>query len=357
MKQPRQNLHLPIPFSSCLQLHGISTSEDTAIIINCKLDKIRDEIQSLQKQSGGHTTKDTTAPSDNEESSHLIAEAENQQFLDDSGLTAQDLHIASNEYVNTLEDYLQSANGFVSSARTVVESRTSAAGSVRDVTLGSELGEPLTTERRIDIEEWIPKPALGASIVTSDRRHRFSSAEVRFLGVCHRIQLLGLAGDAQEAARVGMEYLTDLWNMLSKRLRPYYSSNVSLGRYMGDPHHGRQLQRIILLSNGRGFLGPVSNPCRIYTVPHFLAHLGCTAELSLLYDRGHFDPNAKDHVGKTPLIRAAHMGHTDTVAFLLEQPDIDANVIDDRGGRPLTYVKGLNHGKIVDMLKLHIEAS
>ena len=108
-----------------------------------------------------------------------------------------------------------------------------------------------------------------------------SLAERRFIEVCEEIEQLGRDGKSEEAADIGMEYLQDLWDQYSPRIRAYYSSNTNMSTLMTDQMHGQQLRRDISRGQGEGFIGPEPVLNGTYKVLHFLAHIGSLAEFRL----------------------------------------------------------------------------
>ena len=88
----------------------------------------------------------------------------------------EDLQADNEMFSKTLDDCVQSARGFMSSARTIAESRTSAAGSVRGFGFASELGEPLSSERRLGIEGWLTSPTEAEDVDTQAVASSFTTS-------------------------------------------------------------------------------------------------------------------------------------------------------------------------------------
>jgi len=69
---------------------------------------------------------------------------------------------------------------------------------------------------------------------------------------------------------------------------------------------------------------------------HLAVHRGSMVAIELLVSHQMLDPNARDRVGRTPLMKAAGMGYKALVQVLL-QKGADVESLDDKGRLPLWY--------------------
>lgn len=348
--------------SRWLHLESNAVGLDTDTILNMKLDGIKEQLVTMQRQHPATPHEDTNTTLGLGEAHILPQSLESTENADDGFQESSKELNSENEYFQeALKECVQSAHEFVSSTRTVIESRASAAGSTTGLGLASEAGQNFATERRLDIEEWIAVP-LHTETNSRDRiglgysePSSLSRAERRFLEVCEEIEQLGRDGKNDKAAVIGMSYLQELWDHYSSRLREHYTSDSYQVTYMTEEMHGQQLRKNILESQGRGFIGPERSSTGTYSILHFLAHIGCSAEFRLSLIRTNIDPNVRDHVRKTPLIRAAHMGHKSIVACLLDLTDIAVNTPDSQGCTALDYATLNNDTDTVELFLKHLE--
>lgn len=335
---------------------------DTDAILNMKLDGIKEQLATIQCQHPTRPLEDTKTPPERGEAHIVLQPSKTMEKADESSQESSKEHKSEDEdFQEVLKECVQSAHEFVSSTRTVIGSRASAAGSTTGFGLASEAGQNFATERRLDIEKWIPT-RLHTDTNSTDREglgsHEpsgLSRAERRFVEVCEEVEQLGRNGNNDEAADIGMDYLQELWDHYGSRLREHYTSGSYQATYMTEEMHGQQLRKDILESQGRGFIGPERSSKGTYSILHFLAHIGCSAELRLFLIRTNVDPNVRDHARKTPLIRAAHMGHRPIVASLLDLTDIAVNTADSRGCTALDYATLNNDTDIVELFLRHLE--
>ena len=358
-----------------LHLEKDAAGRESDTVIHMKLDEIKDQIATIHSQH-------LTTPIEEPESSLSQTSESNKQaaFLTiGSHRSSEDLQVHGDDNIESspilkaqlesenqgfqqaLSDCIQSAHDFVSSTRTVMGSRASAAGSTVGFDLTSRADETFTSERRLGIEKWIASPsAIGklpaeSAGLDSLEPSTLSRAERQFVEKCEEVEQLGRDGKNEEAADIGMRYLHDLWDHYGPRLHEKYNSDSYQDTYMTDEIHGQQLRRDVLEGQGNGFTGPEGPPRQTYTVLHFLAHVGCSAELRLLLLRKKVNPNIQDHGRKTPLIRAAHMGHKSVVAYLLTRPGIEVSTPDKNACTALDYATLNNHIDIVELFLKHLE--
>lgn len=357
-----------------LHLESNAAGLDTDAVLHTKLDEIKAQIATIHGQHPTRPCQDTekslvqddgnrelpTSPKSGLDNSNNDLHVSSNDNADFSSILKAELDSENQKSQQALNDCVQSAHEFVSSARTVMGSRASAAGSTTGLELASVAGEALASEQRLRIEKWIVPPTTANKIPIDQAGLGFpetsilSRAERQFVEVCEEVEQLGRNGKNPEAADIGMRYLYDLWDHYSTRLREHYTSDSYQDTYMADKMHGQQLRQDLLEGQGRGFLGPERSSEGTYSVLHFFAHIGCSAEFRLLLIRTNIEPNIRDHNRKTPLIRAAHMGHKSIVADLLKLPDIAVSTLDKHGCTALDYATLNNDTDIVQLLLRHL---
>ena len=362
-------------FYRWLHLESNAAGRNKDTVLHMKLDEIKEQIIIFQGQQPTKPRLDAkTSLAHSFEEHELPALLKNEsEKLDDgfqtggndytetSSLLKAELESENLDFRRTLDDCVQSAHEFISSTHSVMGSRASGAGSTQGFGMASDIGEALTRERRLGIEDWIAEPVttgnvpIGKAGIGSPEATILSHAEKQFVEICEEVEQLGRNDRNEEAAVIGMRYLDELWEQYGPRLHEQYTSSSYKDAYMTDEMHGQQLRRDILESKGIGFMDPERSLKGTYTILHFFAHIGCLAEFRLLLIRTNVDPNLRDHVRKTPLIRAAHMGHESVVAYLLERPGIAVNTPDKHGYTALDYATIHNHTDVVGMLLDHLE--